>query len=252
MEKLYDRADIYDLMNSPQKDAITKEHWRQVLEGKDVRTLLDVSIGSGNLTLPLGQLGIELYGSDLSQAMLDKCRKNSREQGVSVDLRNCDFRHLTDRFFRQFDCVASTGNSLAYVTNAEVCDTLEQMDALVKAGGYLYFDLRNWDKIRKNKERFYLYNPAFDGDTRINLMQVWDHLPDGTVDFNLLFTFERDNRIVQKEHFVEHYHPVSLTLLLEKLASMGYQEIQTLLMPTQFGPFRPEESDWYCVVARKG
>lgn len=252
MEKLYDRADIYDLLNNPQKDAITKGHWRRVLEGKDIRTLLDVSIGSGNLTLPLGQLGIQLYGSDLSQAMLDKCRKNAETQGVRVDLRNCDFRRLTDRFSQQFDCVASTGNSLAYVTNSEVCDTLAQMDALVKPGGYLYFDLRNWDKIRKNKERFYLYNPAFDGDTRVNLVQVWDHLADGTIDFNLLFTFERDNRIFQKEHFVEHYYPVSRALLLDKLASLGYQEIQTFLLPTQFGSFQPEQSDWYCVIAKKG
>lgn len=252
MKKLYDRADIYDLINSPERDAITKEHWRRILDGKEIHTLLDVSIGSGNLTLPLGELGVRLYGSDLSQPMLDKCQKNAVKKGIPIDLRNCDFRHLSVRFDQRFDCVASTGNSLAYVTNAEVCDTLEQMDALVKEGGYLYFDLRNWDKIQKNNERFYFYQPHFDGDTRINLMQVWDHLPDGSIDFNLVYTFERNARIVQKEIFVEHYHPISRQLLLDKLTSLGYVEVNTLLLPTQFGAFLPEQSDWYCVIARKG
>ena len=75
---------------------------------------------------------------------------------------------------------------------------------------YLYFDLRNWDRIVRQKQRFYCYDPAFlpNGD-RVNLMQVWDHLPDGSITFNLLYTFERANKIFQKEHFEEHYYPAA-------------------------------------------
>lgn len=251
MGTLYDRADIYDLMDSEAKHQVTRAHWQRILKSKRIHTLLDVSIGSGNLTLPLAPLGLQLYGSDLSQTMLDKCRQNADAENFAIDLRCCDFRRLTEHFTEQFDCVASSGNSLAYVTNSEVCRVLEQMDALVKDGGYLYFDLRNWDKIKQNNERFYFYNPVFDGGTRINLMQVWDHLEDGSINFNLLYTFERNNHIVQKEHFVEHYHPVSRQFLLNKLTSMGYETIETLQFPTQFGLFDPEKTDWYCIIAQK-
>ena len=172
MEKLYDRADIYDLLENDSRYEITKGHWQYLLKGKPVRSLL------------------------------------------------------------------------------EVITALRQMDALVAPGGYLYFDLRNWDKIRGTKQRFYTYNPSFHGNTRVNLVQVWDHNSDGTIDFNLLFTFEKENRIFQKEHFIEHYNPVSQRPLLEELRAMGYTDVEIRLVPAQWGAYT-DEDDWYCVMARK-
>ena len=200
MASVYDRTDIYDLFDSPKKDAQTLSHWQAVFNGRPIRSALDVSIGTGSLTLPLGQLGVSLYGSDLSDSMLARC----------------------------------------------------QMDALVEPGGCLYFDLRNWDRIVGQKKRFYCYNPAFlpNGD-RVNLMQVWDHLSDGSIVFNLVYTFERDNKIFQKERFEEHYHPVPQKLLLDKLTQLGYQDIQVKAFPVQFGAFDIENSEWYCVLAHK-
>ncbi len=251
MGRLYDRAEIYDLMESKPRYKAFTDHWARVLEGKNVRTLLDVSIGSGSVTIPLLDLGIKLYGSDLSKPMLERCEKKIKAGGFEADLRICDFRKLKKSFTERFDCVASTGNSLAYVTNTEILDVLEQMDELIVSGGYLYFDLRNWDHVVNTKQRFYTYDPLFDGDTRINLVQCWDHNADGTVDFNLLYTFERDNRIFQKEIFKEHYHPVSQKLLLDKLKAMGYTGIEIRRFPIQAGEYT-EECDWYCVIAKKG
>lgn len=250
MAKLYDRADIYDLMESEARYQGFLQHWKTVLEGKNINTLLDVSIGSGSVTIPVLNLGIRLYGSDLSETMLERCRKKIAARNFEADLRICDFRKLTEHFMECFDCVASTGNSLAYVTNEEILSVLEQMDAVTTPGGYLYFDLRNWDYVVKTRQRFYTYNPIFDGDTRVNLVQCWDHNSDGTIDFNLLYTFERDNRIFQKEIFQEHYHPVSQSLLLEKLKAMGYSDFEIGRFPSQLGKFT-EDCDWYYLIAKK-
>lgn len=251
MATLYDRTDIYDLFENEKKYAATRKHWETILEGKAVHSLLDVSIGTGNLTLPLLDLGIALYGSDLSETMLRKCQDKVDAKGGSIDLRVSDFRDLKKNFSEQFDCVASTGNALPYVPNTEITGVLEQMDALIRPGGYLYFDMRNWDKILKTRNRFYLYNPAFQGDVRINLIQVWDYNLDGSMDFNLLYTFEQENRIFQKEKFQEHYYPVAQKLLTDKLTAMGYQNFEILCHPAQFGAFDLEKSDWYCLIAQK-
>lgn len=250
MAKLYDRADIYDLIESEPRYQAFKGHWKAVLARKNVRSLLDVSIGSGSVTIPLLELGVKLSGSDLSEAMLERCEKKIHARGYAADLRVCDFRKLSDSFTERFDCVASTGNSLAYVTSDEVLGVLEQMDQRIVPGGYLYFDLRNWDHVVKSKQRFYTYNPMFDGDTRINLVQCWDHNTDGTIDFNLLYTFERNNRIFQKEIFQEHYHPVSQKLLLDKLNAMDYTDIEIRRFPIQAGEYT-EDCDWYCLIAKK-
>ena len=251
MGKLYERDEIYDLLESKSRDAITRKHYETVFSGKTIRTLLDVSIGTGSMTLPIADLGIAISGSDLSQNMLDRCRKKCETRNIPATLKCSDFRTVAREFDELFDCVASTGNSLGYVANEDVLKTLEQMDALVKPGGYLYLDLRNWDMILEKKPRYYLYNPSFIGETRVNLMQFWDYLPDGTVDFNLLYTFEQNNRIMQKEHFAEHYIPIPRQLIVDKLHDLGYQEMETMHMPAHFGSFDPVTSEWYCIIARK-
>ena len=166
-------------------------------------------------------------------------------------MNQIDFRNLGTAFDCQFDCVGSTGNSLPHVNGEDVLTTLEQMDRLVKKGGYLYFDMRNWDKILHEKKRFYLYPPQFKEDIRINLVQVWDYNEDATMDFHLLYTFERENLILQTEEFTEHYYPIKREILLNKLENMGYKDIKVMCHPAYFQNVDPDIADWYCVFAKK-
>lgn len=251
MPKLYERSEIYDLIENESRRIWIREHYETIFQGKEIHTLLDVSIGSGGMTLPIADLGIRLYGSDLSQDMLDKCQMKADGFHIPITLKCSDFRTVSAQFPQQFDCVISSGNSLGYVPNDDVLLTLEQMDHLIKDGGYLYFDIRNWDMILSKKPRYYLYNPSFLGDTRINLMQFWDYPPDGCVDFNLLYTFEKENRILQHEHFIEHYFPIRQQLLLDKLEQLGYSNVEIYSMPKHRGVFDIETSEWYCVIAKK-
>ena len=251
MEKLYDRADIYDLIENEDRVHIVRDGWKALLAGRKVETLLDVSIGAGAMTLPVQELGVTVFGSDLSSSMLEKCREKAAAKGMPLELKCCDFRDLSAWGDRLFDCVASTGNSLGYVSNEDVAHTLSQMDAHVKPGGYLCFDSRNWEKIQRKKQRFYFYNPFFHDGTRINLMQVWDHNPDGSITFNLLYTFEQNNKIVQKEIFEEHYHPFPLELATAKLREMGYGAPEVKPVPCFFPETDFSKIDWYRIIAQK-
>ncbi len=253
MGKLYDRAEIYDLIESEDRYKVFKTHWEHILSGRDLRSLLDVSIGSGSATLPLAELGVRLSGSDLSENMLANCRKKAEARGFDIELKCCDFRNVADNFDGAFDCVASTGNSLPYVNNEDLLGTLEQMDSLVKPGGYLYFEIRNWDKILTDRKRFFPYAPFFDGDTRVNLTQIWDYNSDGTITFNIMYLFEKDQRYVQMEVFEEHYFPIKRDLFLGKLKAMGYSDIQLLPYPSHVDTKGTPVDDlpWYCVVAQK-
>ena len=53
MASLYDRADIYDLGFTQKTWEQIKEHWQIALSGAEISSILDVSIGSGMVTLPL-------------------------------------------------------------------------------------------------------------------------------------------------------------------------------------------------------
>lgn len=125
------------------------------------------------------------------------------------------------------------------------------MDAHVRPGGYLCFDSRNWEKIQREKQRFYLYNPFFHNGTRVNLVQVWDHNPDSSVTFNLLYTFEQNEKIIQKEIFEEHYHPFTLKIIEDKLSDLGYGHLYLRPVPCDSPETDFEKMDWYRVIAQK-
>ena len=82
-------------------------------------------------------------------------------------------------------------------------------------------------------------------------MQVWDHNPDGTITFNLLYTFERENRIVQKEIFEERYTPFPLEIARRKLREMGYGEPEVKPVPGFASETDFENMDWYRIIAQK-
>lgn len=253
MATVYDRAEIYDLMETPEYTGWMRTHWQTLFSGRGIDSFLDVSIGSGGVTLPAAEFVPELAGSDLSGQMLARCGEKAAAHGIPIELHEADFRALDQVFAgRQFGCVGATGNALAYVENREIPGVLRQMDALVRPGGWLYLDQRNWDRILKTRQRFYFYPPHFVEDTRVNLLQVWDYLTDGSMDFNLLYTFERENRIVQKEVFVEHYHPLPLQLVADTLAQLGYAAPELQPFPARPGAaFDAEKTPWYCLMARK-
>ena len=56
MATLYDRAEIYDLIESEQRTESIRRDWAAFLGELPIHTLLDVSIGTGGMTLPLQEL----------------------------------------------------------------------------------------------------------------------------------------------------------------------------------------------------
>ncbi len=251
MATIYNNPLVYDMFETEGKNKATHVHWETVFAEKNINSVLDISIGTGSLTLPIAEMGKSLFGSDISFEMLSRCREKAEQKNINIDLRQCDFRNLINTFDRKFDCVMSTGNSLPHVNNSDVCDVSRQMDLLINDGGYLYLDMRNWDMILDKKERFYLYAPVYKDDLRINAVQVWDYNTDGSMTFNILYTYEKDNKIVKKELFVEHYFPISLDIIKEKLYELGYAELKLALLPAQYGEFDMRNSGWYCLIAQK-
>ncbi len=251
MSSIYERADIYDLLEDDEHMELYQKHWRNVLADKGIQTFLDVSIGSGSVTLAIPE-DVILYGSDLSPEMLNNCRDKALKSNRRIILKQSDFRDLSCWEDIRFDCVASTGNSLPHVENKDVMKVMEEMDKHVKRGGYLYLDLRNWDKILRDRNRFYVYQPVFKDDLRINLVQVWDYNSENMMTFNLLYTFEKNGRIFQKEKFEEIYFTIKLEKILNKLKSLNYKNVEINNFPHCYGKMAVENIDWLCIIAKKG
>lgn len=251
MSDLYNEPEIYDERFSHRAYEFYLEHYRRLFNGLDIREILDCSIGSGCLTLELCQLGYEVWGSDLSAPMLAAARERAKGLGVEVPLIQQDFRSLSSAFSRQFDCVMSTGNALAHVDAGDLCRTLREMDRLIRPGGYLYFDSRNWELALEKRRRFQYGNPFFKEDgTRVNYFQVWDYLPDGRIIINILNLYEWDDKIFEEKIYDETLFPFPLSLVTDQLKNLGYETPQIRPFPLQLGG-QMEEAGWYCLLAHK-
>ncbi len=246
----YDHPDAYDLFFTQHQHDVIRGFYNDIFKDRKINSILDCSVGSGNLTFPIADLGYTVSGSDISAPMIDAAKEKARKSGYDIDLRVADFRRLTEVFTDPFDCVISTGNSLPHVPKKDAGLAIEQMSALVKPGGYIYIDLRNWDLITKNKQRFYFLNPVFKDDIRINYTQVWDHNSDGSITFNILINREKDNRIIEKDHYTETYYPLLKDTLVSYLEETGFKDIKVMnhVFP-QITDF--EKMQWYCVMGQK-
>ena len=250
MEILYEDAELYDIIHDDQRNEIIKGFWEKIdLKQYGIKTIHDCSIGTGQMTIPLAILGYQVSGSDISQNMLKKCGTNCKHYNVNIPLTQCDFMNLSSYVEGTYDCVISTGNSLAHVDNNGVLRTLSEMDKLVKRGGFIYFDLRNWDLILKNHQRFYFYNPVFKDGKRINLFQVWDYNLDGTITFNLIYSFEENNHIVEKKKSSVYYFPISKKTITDELKRLGYSIVWEKPFPDREENI--DECNWYQILAKK-
>ncbi|MDE6926862.1 MAG: class I SAM-dependent methyltransferase [Acetatifactor sp.] len=251
MADLYDFPDIYDERFTDKANEVYRSHYQKMFEGKGIQSVLDCSIGTGCLTFCLAELGYHVSGSDLSASMLEKAKEKAALKGLPVQLTQCDFRELSRHFAQTFDCVMSTGNAFAHVSNSDIERTLREMDHLVRSGGCLYLDSRNWDRELENKKRFRWGQPFIRQDgVRINYVQDWDYHENGSVTIHILQGYERDGKIFETMEFEEHLNPFPMELIRSTLEGLGYREFTVRPLPWFCDkPF--EEMDWYCVLAQK-
>ena len=228
-------------------DALSKQHGITINKAKLV---LDEPIKACGGYKIKAKLGYEVTGSDLSETMLERCRNKAEERGLKVELYQSDFREVDQNVPGTYDCVMSTGNSLPYVSNEDVVLTLGKMDKLVKPGGYLYVDLRNWDKVVEEKQQYYFYRPMFHGDLRVDTIQFWEHHADGTITFHIVFTLEKEGKVIQREVFQERYNPIRRSLVEDTICSLGYDIVRLENMPVQVD-LPVDDFDWYCILAKK-
>lgn len=112
---LYDRPDLYDLM-APRDAILERFYIEKARECGD--RVLDLACGSGRLTIPLAQAGLEVVGADLSSAMLERARKHAKAYAVEPGFIQLDMRDF-DLEGRTFDTIIVAVNSILHLHSLE-------------------------------------------------------------------------------------------------------------------------------------
>jgi len=135
-----------------------QEHEDVLKDAGPKARILDCSCGIGTFAIALATLGYEVSGSDGSPGMIEQADLAARNANVDVPLTCCTWEDLPAHVTGPFDLVFCLGNAIGHTRNAEeMFRSVQGMRAVLRSGGKLVIDSRNWEQIRKEKARFTPY-----------------------------------------------------------------------------------------------
>jgi SAM-dependent methyltransferase len=153
---LYAEPELYDLLFPHARDSasISDEVRRERIvaseqfyldEAKEAGgRVLELACGSGRLTVPIAQTGVDVVGVDLSDTMLEAARAKASAAGVPVQFVQADMRRFV--LPGRFSAIFIAGNSLLHLLTIEdLAQCLLSARHHLAPGRRLIFDISNPD-----------------------------------------------------------------------------------------------------------
>ncbi len=137
-------TDLYDAMvDWPKRLSAEASFYRPIFERAGVRSVADVSCGTGRHAAMFHSWGLEVAGSDISPAMIARAEQTiGRPAGLTWRVQGFD------QPVGPTDAVVCLGNSLSLAPSIESVEVaLRQMIASVRAGGVVAVGVLNLWKL---------------------------------------------------------------------------------------------------------
>jgi SAM-dependent methyltransferase len=116
----------------------------QLLKKYDVKTVLDLTCGTGSQVFFLLEHGYHVVGADFSPELLKIARKRARTHNLKVDFIDGDMRTLR---VGQFDAVISIFNAVGHLSKAGFSKAIKNAAHNLKNGGIFIFDILNLEAM---------------------------------------------------------------------------------------------------------
>lgn len=174
--------------------------------------VLELACGTGRLTIPIAQAGVEIVGLDLSPSMLDHARKKAREAGLEIPFVLADCREFD--LGRKFELIFMAFNSMQHLHDSSSLQALfRNVKKHLADGGRFIFDvfnpsiaILNRDPGKRFREREY-NDPDGRGTIVLEQTSVYD---DAAQVNRIRWYFSRvqdgEQRLEEKDFRVEDLH----------------------------------------------
>jgi len=107
---------------------------------------VDAGCATGGLAIALNDLGFEVLGIDLSERMIELAAAKAGSGRRGLEFRVMDMRRLSE--LGAADCVLCFGNTLPHLASvAEASSFFASVRGMLKPGGFLVFQIVNFDKV---------------------------------------------------------------------------------------------------------
>ncbi len=152
-------ADQYDLFhgNFGEHKPVYRSFFQRLFVENKIHSVLDCACGTGHDLHLLYSLGCDVVGSDISEAMLTRARKNFKDLDIKIPLHKIDYRMLHKHIKRRFDAVVCLSSSILHMPDKkEVIKALLSMRRVLRDNGMLVLTQGTTDRQWKMKPRFIL------------------------------------------------------------------------------------------------
>ena len=199
-------APFYDLLV---KDDEATQMWVDFTQKYAKGTnILELACGSGEITIALAKLGYSMYGTDLSQEMIDEAQE--KEGSELVQWKALDMVQLPLDI--KYDSILCYCDSLNYVVqNQDVLTVFEKVYACLEDGGVFLFDIHSLDREVEFAEEYieegYLDDVAYQWTIRHE-----DHFLYHSFTF-----YDANGKLEQEQHVQKVHNPLWVKEQLERI-----------------------------------
>lgn len=192
----------------------------RLLKTYKVKTVLDMTCGTGSQVFYLINHGYEVVGSDFSPELIQQAREKAKKAGLNVTFIDGDMRNLR---VGQFDAVITIFSAISHLTKSGFAKALQNISKNLKDGGIYVFDVSNLEAMNDTAVADPWYIHKRNGDTQMCNVQ-----------FSII---DRANGLITSyDHCIVQQDKEKPTLLKSKFTSQVYtaRELDEILYANGF------------------
>ena len=225
---LYDplSADYDRFVNWEERLAYELPFIEQQLTASGARCILDTACGTGMHAIALAQRGYDVAGADLSMGMVERAQENAAAVGVEARFVVAGFGELAAKAGNGFDALLCLGNSLPHVLTAEeLHETLGDFAAVLRPGGLLFIQDRNFDAVMAARARWMPPQAHREGSRAWLFIRFYNFNPDGTLTFNILTLRRNEGDEWTQQIEATTLRPLLHDELLDAVEAAGFGDV---------------------------
>lgn len=221
LSEYFDAHNVDD--DTDDKNAILSK----LLRKYGVKTVLDLTCGTGSQVFFLTKSGVAVTGADFSPKLLDIARAKAKKEKLYIRFIEGDMRTLK---VGKFDAVITIFNAIGHLTKDDFKIAIKNIYDNLKPGGIYVFDIFNLEAMNDDVVQNLAMNINKDvGSTRIHNIQhsVINHETGGLTSYDSYTIYDGKNqtREIKNEFTLQIY---TATQLQDLLAKNGFETIEQI------------------------
>jgi len=139
-------AESYDAFNES-NSALINATLEKILHKYNVKTVLDLTCGTGSQVFWLIQCGFGVVGSDINAKMLKIAKEKAKHEKLDLEFIKGDMRTV---HVGEFDAAITIFNSIGHLTKADFEKAIRNIHRNLKKDGLYIFDINNLSYLLKD------------------------------------------------------------------------------------------------------